>query len=989
MAEHYKATPSTSPLVDNSEDIELENQKAVEVADERVQWGSKLEFMLSCVGYAVGLGNVWRFPYLCYTNGGASFLIPYFIALAVNGIPLFYMELAIGQYFSVGTIGTWTAICPIARGIGFAQIMVTFLVGIYYNVIIACHKILQISDGIENLGSINWEVTLSLLFAWVLVYLCTVKGVKSSGKVVYFTATFPYIVLVILFFRGITLDGVDQGLLFYLTPDFKKLASAEAWVRAATQIFYSLGVGFGALLTFGSYNPFHNNCEKDALVVCLINCGTSFFAGFVIFSVVGYMAFFLQTTVDKVADSGPGLAFVVYPEAISQMPVSTLWAILFFFMLITLGLDSQFAGVECVVTSLSDEYPKYLRKYKWIFLIVNCVLYFLLALPMCAEGGMYVFNLFDYQTGGISLLFIVFCEAVVIGWCVGTDFLSDIIETMTGKRPNMFFLLCWKYIAPLFTLSIIIAQLAMWKGVTYNNKPYPGWAELIGWLLALTSMSLIPIYAVIQYYYAKGNTVTEVVIWSIRVIQSKHILRNMSGRYYDEEQEVNDEMPRGFETRGVASTAELLDTESDKIDENLKTCEVEVTDDREKWGSKVDFMLSCVGYAVGLGNVWRFPYLCYSNGGASFLIPYFIMLAINGIPLFYMELAVGQYLSLGTIGAWTAICPLSRGKVVYFTATFPYVVLVILFFRGVTLDGAGEGVLFYINPDFKKLANPEVWVRAATQIFYSLGVGFGSLLTFGSYNRFNNNCEQDALIVCLINCGTSFFAGFVIFSVMGYMAFILETTVDQVADNGPGLAFVAYPEAISQMPVSTLWAILFFFMLITLGLDSQFAMVEVVVTALSDEYPKYLRKYKWVFLILICTLLFVLALPMCAEGGMYVFNLFDYQSGGVSLLVVGFCEALVIGWGVGTDVLADMIETMTGKRPNIFFMICWKYLSPMFTLGIIIAQLAMWQGVSYNKKPYPDWAEFFGWILAFASIIQIPIFAVIQYYHAEGKTIRE
>ncbi|EDO36815.1 predicted protein [Nematostella vectensis] len=323
--------------------------------------------------------------------------------LAVNGIPLFYMELAVGQYLSLGTVGAWTALCPMSRGIGFAMIMISFLVGIYYNIIIAwvvlflfqsfradvpwktcdnqwntrfcktkrfganstinctalgisdgCspdwkspseeffnNKILRISDSITELGSVGWEVALCLLLSWIMVYLCLVKGVKSSGKVVYFTAIFPYVVLVILFFRGVTLDGAGDGVLFYVNPSFEKLGNPEVWVRAATQIFYSLGVGFGSLITFGSYNSFHNNCERDAIIVCLINCGTSFFAGFVIFSVMGFMAFNLGTTVDNVADSGPGLAFVAYPEAISQMPVSTFWAILFFFMLLTLGLDSQ------------------------------------------------------------------------------------------------------------------------------------------------------------------------------------------------------------------------------------------------------------------------------------------------------------------------------------------------------------------------------------------------------------------------------------------------------------------------------------------------------------------------------------------------------------------------------------------------------------------------------------------------------------------------
>lgn len=549
------------------EQMTVEEGDVVVIEEEREKWGKKIDFMLSCIGYAVGLGNVWRFPYLCYENGGATFLIPYFIMLAINGIPLFYMELAIGQYLSLGTVGAWTALCPIARGIGFGMIMVSFLVSIYYNLIIAwcllylfesfrkdvpwkncgnnwntplcsetteradfncsaiglavgCkttspseeffnHYILKITDSISDMGSVSWQIVLCLILAWVIVYLCLIKGVASSGKVVYFTATFPYVVLFILMIRGATLEGSLDGVLFYLRPDVSKLKDPRVWVRAASQIFYSLGVGFGSLITFGSYNKFNNNCERDAIIVSCVNCGTSFFAGFVVFSVLGFMAQTLKVEVGDVVTSGPGLAFVGYPEAIAQMPVSTLWAILFFFMLLTLGLDSQFAMVECVVTGLSDEYPKYLRRYKPFFLIGVCVLMFLLAIPMCSQGGMYVFNLFDMQSGGISLLFIGFCEAAVIGWGVGTQTLGDMIEKMIGKRPNIFFLICWKYLSPLATLVIIIASLAQWGGISYDKKPYPGWAEFFGWLLALASMVMVPIFAIVQCYYSKGTTITE------------------------------------------------------------------------------------------------------------------------------------------------------------------------------------------------------------------------------------------------------------------------------------------------------------------------------------------------------------------------------------------------------------------------------------------------------------------------------------------------
>lgn len=137
------------------------------------------------------------------------------------------------------------------------------------------------------------------------------------------------------------LPGAIDGIRYYLTPDFNALFNANVWVDAATQVFFSLGPGFGVLLAFASYNEFHNNVQRDAVVTSAINSATSFLAGFVIFSVLGYMAKRLEVDIQDIAAEGPGLVFIVYPEAISTMPAGPIWAVIFFLMLLTLGLDSS------------------------------------------------------------------------------------------------------------------------------------------------------------------------------------------------------------------------------------------------------------------------------------------------------------------------------------------------------------------------------------------------------------------------------------------------------------------------------------------------------------------------------------------------------------------------------------------------------------------------------------------------------------------------
>ncbi|KAF8791100.1 Sodium- and chloride-dependent glycine like protein [Argiope bruennichi] len=404
--ESYAGNTVALPRLNSS----LSVSSSTDDENKRSTWSRQLDFFLSCVGYAVGLGNIWRFPYLCYKSGGGAFLIPYAIFLVICGIPLFFLEMSLGQFGSLGPIAIWK-ISPIFKGLGFGMAIVSGVVCVYYNVIIAwalyyiyqsysvswssCEnawntpncvsqddmkmqlnitsvanmtnlynssevsrlsdslskmtsseefwlfKVLKQSTGIESIGGFQWPLVLTLLIAWILVFMCMMRGIKTSGKVVYVTATFPYCVLLCLLIRGLTLPGAWNGISFYLSPQWEKLLTFKVWGDAATQIFYSVGAAWGALLTMASYNKFSNNVYRDSLVVPLINCGTSVLAGFVVFSLLGFMAEETGKSVADVVSEGPGLAFVVYPEAISRLPVSPVWAFLFFFMLFTVGLDTQ------------------------------------------------------------------------------------------------------------------------------------------------------------------------------------------------------------------------------------------------------------------------------------------------------------------------------------------------------------------------------------------------------------------------------------------------------------------------------------------------------------------------------------------------------------------------------------------------------------------------------------------------------------------------
>ncbi|CAF3746225.1 unnamed protein product [Rotaria socialis] len=579
---------------------------------ERESWDHKIEFLLAVIGYAVDLGNVWRFPTAVYMNGGGAFFIPYFILLIFGGLPLFYMELALGQYHRSGVFTVWKHICPLVKGVGWATVLINFMMAMFYNTIISwavfylvmsfksigselpwkhcghswnteccvaadvvqyqapvklsnltkkmmnkammnatlllkrlpshCkrsvysteeyfYRRLQEVDkaeGFDNLGKIKWELAFYLFIVFIVVYFALWKGIKSSGKAVWITAIAPYIVLIILLIRGVTLSGSLIGIKYYLEPKMELLKSFSIWNAAATQIFFSLGPGFGVLLALSSYNKFHNNCYRDALLTSSINCATSVLAGFVVFSTLGHMASVSSKTIEQVIeDKGSELVFIVYPHTIALMNWSTLWSILFFFMLITLGIDSTFGGLESIITGLCDEFPNLFGRHRSLFVLGVLVICYLGALPTCTYGGDYIVNLMNEIAVAPALLFVVFLECIAVSWFYGVNRMADDIEAMIGSRPSLFWRAIWYLISPIFLLMIFYISMSNLlagnieiKRVNLRNLPTN--VQIWSYLIVFVPILCIPAYAVYKLIITPGRNFDERLRRSIQPEESYH-----------------------------------------------------------------------------------------------------------------------------------------------------------------------------------------------------------------------------------------------------------------------------------------------------------------------------------------------------------------------------------------------------------------------------------------------------------------------------------
>ncbi len=466
----------------------------------RERWSSRSSFLFAVIGSAIGLGNVWRFPYITYENGGGAFLIPYVIALITAGIPLMILEYYVGHFTQSAPPTAFKKIWHRAEWAGWFAILLIFILSTYYCTIMGWsvnylfhsfslgwgstaesvssffnNNILQLSESPSHLGGVRLPIVGGLALVWLFIYLSLFKGVETLGKIVYFTVIIPWLIIVVMVVRGLTLPGAMEGIKFYLTPDFSVLLNPKVWLAAYGQIFFTLSLAMGTLIVYASYLHEESDITVNAFLTSIANCLTSFIAGFAVFSTLGYLAQTLGVSVKDVTTSGIGLAFVTYPMAISLLPVAArFFAALFFLLLLTLGIDSAFSMTEPVVESIVDKWG--VRK-KFVLPVI-CIMGFLVGLPFTTRAGLYWIDIADHFITNYGITVVGLLECIVIGYVLGAKKARSYINKVSEMKIGIWWDIFIKFLTPAFLGTSLVFQFV--KLIKKGYGGYPIWTTYTG-----------------------------------------------------------------------------------------------------------------------------------------------------------------------------------------------------------------------------------------------------------------------------------------------------------------------------------------------------------------------------------------------------------------------------------------------------------------------------------------------------------------------------
>ncbi|MDD9302972.1 MAG: sodium-dependent transporter [Desulfobacter sp.] len=470
----------------------------------REQWGSRAGFILAAIGSAIGLGNIWRFPYVAYENGGGAFFIPYLFAMITAGIPFMILEFGTGNKMRGSAPQIFSKLSPRWEWLGWWQILVSFTISIYYVAIVGWSisyfflafnqgwgtdtsdffykSYLMLSDSPLDFKGIRWPIFASVAGAWAICWVVLFNGVKKgieAASKIFMPALF--ILVVIITSRAVTLDGASEGLNWMFKPDFSALLNFKVWVAAYGQIFFSLSIGFAIMLTYSSYLPKDADMANNGFITAFANCGFSILCGVLVFSILGNMAAQQGVGVDKVVSSGVGLAFVTIPKAINSLPGPAFFGTLFFLALIFAGLSSMVSICEVSVSSLMDKFHISRKKAMTLYCLVGLVT----GAVFASHSGLLVLDIVDRFINNFGVLAGGLVEIIFLTWVCKLSVFKDHINKTSDFYVGNFWTFCLKIVTPGVLGYMSVANLIGDLKTPYGDYSstalfYFGWLLVVG-----------------------------------------------------------------------------------------------------------------------------------------------------------------------------------------------------------------------------------------------------------------------------------------------------------------------------------------------------------------------------------------------------------------------------------------------------------------------------------------------------------------------------
>lgn len=475
----------------------------------RDQWGSKLGFILAAVGSAVGLGNIWRFPYVVYSNGGGAFLIPYFVAIFTAGIPLLILEYGMGHKFKGSTPLTMARAHKKWEWLGWWPVVSAFVILSYYSLILSWalkyftlsfgkgwgedttayfyKTLLKLSDSPFQMGELVLPIFIGMLLIWGANWLICYKGIKQGiEKLSKIVLPMLFAIMIIIVIKGVTLEGASLGLNTLFTPQWDKVADPKVWIAAYGQVFFSLSIATGIMMTYSSYLPEKTDINNSAFMTAFANCSFEFLSAIGVFAILGFMANSQGVPVSEVASSGIGLAFIAFPKVFSLMGIwGNVLGVLFFACLLFAGLTSAVSLVEAITSPILDKTSLDRKKVVTGICLAGCVS----SLFFARQSGLYLLDIMDNFINNYGIVVVGFLEAIFIGWVIKPDTIRNHTNAISYFEVGKWWNVMIQYVMPLILGFMLIQSI-----VTEMITPYGGYTRpqliVFGWSVIVLGIAL-------------------------------------------------------------------------------------------------------------------------------------------------------------------------------------------------------------------------------------------------------------------------------------------------------------------------------------------------------------------------------------------------------------------------------------------------------------------------------------------------------------------